>query len=280
MSLQKNLHTQRSIIVAIAVSLGFHLIVLFFPTRSSPETPRLVTRLEASLMRRPSVSPAPLAEARSAASSAATPTLRRVDEIPLHKVPRQTPAATLHASPQTSHWTTAEKDDMNRFLRELDDQAKSGPNLAQRALAQARMIGRERSQGEREEFELVERVPGSPSLDNYSLEMYFDSLLKKLNNSAAYVRNDRRSRGLRTASVAIRIGPDGSLNSFKILNEADQQDEIAFIRSVVERALPFAAFPPDVRRSAQSVGLLICVQPARTSEAGFGFLRMADSAHC
>ncbi len=169
---------------------------------------------------------------------------------------------------------------MNRFLRELDDQAKSGPNLAQRALAQARMIGRERSQGEREEFELVERVPGSPSLDNYSLEMYFDSLLKKLNNSAAYVRNDRRSRGLRTASVAIRIGPDGSLNSFKILNEADQQDEIAFIRSVVERALPFAAFPPDVRRSAQSVGLLICVQPARTSEAGFGFLRMADSAHC
>ena len=142
------------------------------------------------------------------------------------------------------------------------------------------MIGRDPSTETNEKFEFVERVPDSPPLDNYSLEMYFDSLLKKLNKSAAYVRNDRRSRGLKTAAVTIRIGPDGSLNSFQVLNEADQRDEIAFIRSVVERAVPFAAFPPDMRRSAQSVGLLICVLPERASEAGFGFLRMADSAHC
>jgi len=276
---QQNFHTRRSIIVAIVVSLGLHLLVLFFPTRPLPETPHFVTRLEASLTRRPQATPAPPVASRSP-PLVAPPEPRSVAGIPQRKVPRQRPAATLRALPQTPHWTTAEKDEMNRFLRELDDHAKTGPNLAQRALAQARVIGRERTLGTNEKFESVERVPDSPPLDNYSLEMYFDSLLKKLNKSAAYVRNDRRSRGLKAAAVTIRIGPDGSLSSFRILNEADQQDEIAFIRSVVERAVPFAAFPPDIRRSAQSVGLLICVQPASASEAGFSFLRMADGVRC
>lgn len=266
MSLPENLHAQRSILVAIAASLGLHILVLFFPTRPPPETQRFVTRLDASLAQPQPASPAPTEAIRGNGPEFATPAPRKVATTPLHA--------------QTPHWTIAEKNDMNRFLRELDEQAKAGPSLAQRALAQARMIGLERNQGKKEEFELVEHVPDSPPVDSFSLEMYFDSLLKKLNKSAAYGRNDRRSRGLKTAAVMIRIAPDGSLNRFQVLNEADQQDEITFIRSVVERAVPFAAFPPDMRRSAQSVGLLICVQPARVNEVGFGFMHMADGARC
>jgi hypothetical protein len=56
------------------------------------------------------------------------------------------------------------------------------------------------------------------------------------------------------AAVHFRINPDGSLKTFKVLNAGDQQDEIAFIKSVVERAIPFAAFPPAVARSGPLAG--------------------------
>ncbi|MEI7613512.1 MAG: hypothetical protein WCK63_11410 [Betaproteobacteria bacterium] len=264
MSPSENLPAQRSILVAITVSLGLHLLVLFFPTRTPPETQRYATRLEASLTPRPSALPAPSAEIHSEVPAAATSQTRRAAQ-----------------RPHTPQWTVAQKNEMNRFLSELDEQAKKRPSLAQRALAQARMIAVERNPGKsKEEFELVERIPNSPPINDFSLEMYFDSLLKKLNKSAAYVRNDPRSRGLKTAVVMVRIAPDGSLNSFQVLNEADQQDEIRFLRSVVERAVPFAAFPPDMRRSAQTVGLLICVQPAGARESGFGFLRMVEGTRC
>ncbi|WP_291994140.1 hypothetical protein [Candidatus Accumulibacter sp. ACC003] len=47
---------------------------------------------------------------------------------------------------------------------------------------------------------------------------------------------------------------------------------------VVERAIPFAAYPPDIARAARSLGVTICIAPGRGG--GFGFSRMADDQHC
>ena len=76
------------------------------------------------------------------------------------------------------------------------------------------------------------------------------------------------------------VNPNGSLRSFKVLNAADQQMEIEFIRSVVERAVPFSAFPPDLQKSAQSLAMIICILPAHLGGTGFGFARTPDGRRC
>jgi len=55
--------------------------------------------------------------------------------------------------------------------------------------------------------------------------------------------------------------------------------EISFIKSVVEQAVPFAAFPADMRRSARSLGMMICIMPPSMS-GGFGFSRSPDGMRC
>jgi hypothetical protein len=184
------------------------------------------------------------------------------------------------ADPPVPTWSKAERDDMNRFLRELDDQARAGPDLAQRSQAMARAVGRQQARLDDADDVLLERLPNSPPVDPFSLEMYLDGLVKKLNRSAAFVKNDPRSRGMKTATVLIRLHPNGSLQSFKVLNAADQQIEIAYIQSVVERAVPFSAFPPDIQRSAQSLAMIICILPAHLSGGGFGFSRTPDGRRC
>ena len=162
---------------------------------------------------------------------------------------------------------------MNKFLRELDDQKQAAPTLAQRALAMAGAIGRQQAQRDEEEAELLERIPNGPPVDPLGLEMYLDGLVSKLNRSAAFVKNDPRSRGFKTATVLVRLNPNGGLQSFKVLNEADQQIEIAVIKSVVERAVPFPAFPPELQKSARSLAMIICIFPTNAGGGGFGFTR-------
>jgi hypothetical protein len=125
---------------------------------------------------------------------------------------------------------------------------------------------------------MLERLPHTPPVDRFSLEMYLDALVKKLNRSAGFVRNDRRARGLGTAMVRIRVSPDGTLRSFEVVEAADQQEEIAFVRSVVERAVPFSPFPPDIVRSARSLAMVICIQPG--SGGGVGFSRVPAGRGC
>ena len=170
---------------------------------------------------------------------------------------------------------------MNRFLDELAAEAKAAPkpSLAQRSLAQARDIGRQQARQEEEGTAMLERRPNSPPPEPFSLDLYVDGVVKRLNRSAAFVRNDPRSRGMHTAAVQFRINPNGSLKSFTVLNAGDQQEEIAFIKSVVERAIPFAAFPPDIDRAARSLGVTICIQPGRGG-GSFGFTRLADGRPC
>ena len=169
---------------------------------------------------------------------------------------------------------------MNRFLDELETEARAAPKsrLAQSARAMARGQGRQQARQDEEGTAMLERRPNTPPPEPFSLDLYVDGVVKRLNRSAAYVRNDPRSKGVLTPAVHFRINPDGSLKSFRILNAGDQQEQIAFTRSVVERAIPFAAFPPDLDRAARSLGITICIQP--DIGGGFGFSRMVDGRSC
>jgi hypothetical protein len=177
-------------------------------------------------------------------------------------------------------WTAAQKAEMDGFLDELAGEARNRPKptLAQRSLAMAREYGRQMAQQDEAGGATLEPRPGAQPADPFSLELYLDALVRRLNRSAAFVRNDPRSKGVRPAAVQFRLNPDGRLKSFTVLNAGDQAEEIAFIRSVVERSVPFSPFPPDIDRAARSLGVVICIQPGR-GDGGFGFAR-SDGRAC
>ena len=271
--------TQRSLLLAIVASLVLHGLVLLIP-RQAPKAARPATRLEASLAaptpQPPTVEPppAPAPAAIKPATPARPPARRPVIAIDKSRAP-----AASSAAPQ---WTIAQKEEMNSFLRELErqPQASPRPSLAQRSLAMAREYGRQQARQEREGSEILERLPNSEPPDPFSLEMYLDALVKKLNRSAGFVRNDPRTNGMKTAAVRVRLNPDGSLQSFKVVNAGDQQDQIAFVRSVVEQSVPFAPFPADLRRSAKALNMVICIQPTPFGSGGFGFSRIPEGKGC
>ena len=269
--------TQRSLLLAIVASLVLHGLVLLIP-RQPPKAERVATRLEASLAvptpQAPVAKPPPAPAAIKPASPARPPARRPVIAIDKSRAP-----AASSAAPK---WTIAQKEEMNSFLRELErqPQASPRPSLAQRSLAMAREYGRQQARQEQEGSEILERLPNSEPPDPFSLEMYLDALVKKLNRSAGFVRNDPRTNGMKTAAVRVRLNPDGSLQSFKVVNAGDQRDQIAFVRSVVEQSVPFAPFPSDLRRSAKSLNMVICIQPTLFGNGGFGFSRIPEGKGC
>ncbi|MBS1159302.1 MAG: hypothetical protein H6R15_1721 [Proteobacteria bacterium] len=261
---------RRAPLWAIAVSLLLHGLVLFVP-RSNPPGGNPPPRLQASLAPR-----LPLAQREQPAS-----------ETPPRKAPQaskksaaQPRLLTTNKTPRQS-WSVAEKQEMNNFLDELATQARTAPkpSLAQRSLSMAREYGREMAEREANDSASLELRPNAPPADPFSLEMYVDGLVKRLNRSAGFVRNDPRSKGVRTAAVQFRLNPDGSLKSFSVLNMGDQAEEIAFIKSVVERSIPFAPFPADINRAARSLAMTICIVPG-SAGGGFGFTRTANGRGC
>ena len=271
---------KRSLQLAIAASLLLHGLVALIP-QQKPKTERAATRLEASFAA-PAVKPQ---EAVPAPPMPPEPPARR---SPPAKSAERRPVLAMNkpkgkaASQPAPKWTVAQKEEMNSFLRELErqPQASPRPGLAQRSLAMAREYGRQQARQEHEDSEILERLPNSEPPDPFSLEMYLDALVRKLNRSAGFVRNDPRTRGLKNAAVRVRLNPDGSLQSFRILNAGDQQEQIAFVRSVVEQSVPFAPFPADLRRSARALNMTICIQPAQSGGGGFGFSRIPDGKGC
>lgn len=277
--------TKPSLNWAIAVSLILHGLVLIF-TRQSPQIQEHpARRIDATLAPRPAaplvtslpsvVSPAPIVPVKP----------RSREKVLALKKPQEKLA---QPAPQPA-WTRVEKEDMKRFLRELDGREKAGSDLVQRSLAMARAAGREATppdnRGNKSSVDdlgsvTLERLPDSPPVDPFSLEMYLDGLVQKLNRSSAFVKRDPRRRGMQTATVSIRLNPDGSLQSFKVLNAADQQDEIAFTQSVFEMAAPFPAFPPDIRKSARALAMNLCILPAHAGGGGSGFTRSPDGHRC
>lgn len=251
----------RPLALALACSLLLHGLILFCPQRQTPRSQAPARRLEALL---------PAAEPQRAESEPAPAAGR-----PPRARDRLAVTRPGHGAAPPPRWTTAQKADMNRFLDELA--AAPRPTLAERARAAARQMGHQAT--EDQPGAVLELRPNSPPVDPFSLDMYVDGLVRKLNRSAAFVRNDPRTKGVRTATVQFRVNPDGSLNSFRILNAGDQKDEIAFIRSVVEQAAPFARFPADLDRAAQSLAMNICIIPGGGS-GGFGFTRVPDGQSC
>lgn len=257
---------RRALAWALAVSLALHALALLAPTREPAASRPTSSRLEASLGPRlqvaePTPAPAPKKAAPGKATKPARSRMLSVD-----KPSRPAVAA-------GRQWSAAEKAEMDNFLDELAGQAKAvpKPTLAQRALALAREQGRQMAQQDEAGSATLERRPNGPPVDPFSLEAYLDGLVKRLNRSAGFVRNDPRSKGVRPAAVQFRLNPDGSLKSFVVLNAGDQADEIAFIKAIVERAIPFSPFPPDIDRAARSLGVVICIEPG--SGSGFGFSR-------
>lgn len=271
--------SQRPLNIAVVLSLLIHGLALLL-TLGPPKTPPAGNLpLQARLQPRPTEhvraeAPPPPARSKPGPSrkSAAPPILTA-------RAPSPRSAPRIENTPT---WSVAQKEEMNRFLDELAGEARHQPDLAQRSLAMARDLARNdrHRAGPDAPGEIVERIPDSPPIDDFSLEMYLDSLVRKLNRSASFVKNDPRSRGMQSAEIQVRINPDGSLRLFRVLRSGDQQEEIDFVKSVVERAIPFAAFPPDIVRSARSLALMICIQPAGSSGGGFGFTRRPDGSRC
>ncbi|MGV0952655.1 MAG: hypothetical protein ACOYB3_18560, partial [Azonexus sp.] len=250
--------------------------ILLIPVHSPRVEERAATRLDATFAQKAPTPAKPVAPAIAPAPVQVKPAKPQ----PPRKLLAMDKAQGRMASPATPKWSVAEKEEMNSFLRELDGQARKAPDLAQRSLAMARDIGRQQAATEKEGSEVLERLPNSAPVDPFSLEMYLDALVRKLNRSAGFVRNDPRGKGLKVASLEIRLNPNGSLKSFKVLNAADQQDEIAFVKSVVEQSVPFSPFPPDISKAAKSLAMVICIMPANSSGGGFGFTRNPGGRGC
>ena len=275
MTFPENPLERRALAVAVVVSLAIHGLILFV-NNQKPKQGSPLPRIEASLARKPVPVETPVPRLPEPPKKQAK-TPNKPQARPRVMAIQQPSRSTVQSTPK---WTVAEKAEMNDFLNELASEAKAKPKptLAQRSLAMAREDARQTARQEKSELLTLERHPNSPEPDPFSLELYFEGLLKNLNRSSAYVKNDPRSRGVRTAAVQFRINPDGTLKSFVVLNAADQGDEIAFIKAVVDRAAPFSPFPPDLNRSAKSMAVRICIMPSRGG--GFGFSRAGDGQGC
>lgn len=255
---------------AALLSIALHAAVLLIPRQSGPES-RPVTSLQARLQGpvRPEI---PVVAANSSPKRSTSRSSAQVR--PILTVPKSAAGSRI-VNPV---WSKAEKAEMSRFLDSIGS-TQSLPTLAERSLAMAGQMARQEIRASESSMDVVERLPNSPPIDAFGLEMYMEALVKKLNRSAAYVKNDVRAQGMKVAAVQVRLNPNGSLNSFRVLNAADQQEEIDFIRRVVEQAVPFAAFPADLQRSARSLSMLICIRPAGAG-GGFGFSRQGNAHSC
>ena len=285
------LQVRKSFLLAMALSLLLHAVVLFVGYSSSNFLPRSGAdaerqemppqrRLIATLARSPASPPRPSSvDASRPVPKPSAPSSKR-------RLSPNKSASTKHlsvpADPLANRkWSTAERADMRGFLSELAAEAKpppSGQTLPAKALAMARQMGRSTVEDGVDRESKPASGKGKP-VDRYSLEMYWDGFLRKLNRSAAFVENERRARGQRKALVEISLNSDGSLKDYRVLYAADQGAEIAYIKRVVERATPFSAFPPDIRKERDSMSIRMCVYPAGEGEGG-GFSRSWGSQGC
>jgi len=285
----------RTLPLALTISLLVHALVLLIQLQKPEPQAQPQSRLEARLAPpaptppQSEVRPQPPRPAPKAERKAVRPVPKSAP-APRILTARKSTAPAVRSAEPTPKWSVAQKEEMDNFLNELASDAKAQqarpkPDLAERSLAMAREVAREsaRDAGRRHRddlADLVERIPNSPPIDPFSLEFYLDSLVKKLNRSAGFVKNDPRAHGIHSAAIEVRLNPNGSLKSFIVVRSGDQQEEIAFVKSVVERAVPFAAFPPDITQSARTLALMICIQPAGSGSGGFGFTRKPEGSRC
>lgn len=286
--------SQKLFKLALLLSVVLHGIVLSLHMKSPGLTARSAknaenspaARLEATLAPQkiprltPQLTPPPLATPQPRVIAKRRDTRPRQTKI--LSVPRE---LTTNRS-----WTIAERDEMDQFLNELKPAPsvptpppKPGFDLSRQALAMAKSEGRRlQKQDEATEAEVAaaESSVNSKAVEPFSLQMYFDAFVRKLNQSSAFVKSDPRSRGSRKALVQILLKPDGTLKSYRVLRAADQQAQIAYIKTVIDLASPFSPFPRDIRAGMDSFSVLICIFPAREGESGGGFTRSFGGRDC
>ncbi|MDO9597592.1 MAG: hypothetical protein Q7J47_07715 [Azoarcus sp.] len=270
---------RRTSFLALLLSCGLHLALLLLPRHEPVADQGAPSPIQARLLPAPTVPkaepaavvtpPAPPAAptrtpARRSTPSAAKPNVRA--QPPTTKAPS--------AISDTPTWTAAEKAEMENFLDNLARTPQ--PTLAQRALAMAREQGQQMAAQDASEDALLEMRPNAPPVHPFSLESYLNGLVRHLNRSATAVQRDTRDPGIQPAAIRFKLNPDGSLRSFEVLNAGDQAAEIAFIRAVIDRAIPFLPFPPDIDRAARSIGITICIRPG-SGDGGLGFTRMSGN---
>ena len=236
-----------------------------------------------------SISPpsgAPPQQLKVTIAKAPTPKVAEVPS-PEQKKPKQkilTAAPTSNPSPMSwpvRTWSRAERSEMDNFLNELAAEAKPqrGKELAAQALDSARQSEKNSVAEVNPDSNEQQRAgPARKSVDAFSMEMYFDAFLTKLNRSAAFVKKETRKSGYRKALVQILLKPDGTLKSYEVLRSGDQEIEIAYIKSVVDRASPFSAFPRDIAGAAQVLSIFICITPS--SVDGTGSFSRASPQEC
>lgn len=288
------LHADRRFAVALAISLCLHAAMLLLRTRSPAERPLSLgeergDRLEVTLAPPVAPRPAPPTARAEPAPPAPAPIRKplRSKPAPSRKLTAPAPTERPVVEQPTPAEVQARREAVTRFLDEIRPAPPpaSGARLAQQALATARDLARggaDEPEDERREAPL--RTPraarNEAGASPLSMELYFEAFVQKLNRSAAFVPNDRRERGADVAVVQVQLNADGTLRRYRILSAADQQSEIDYVRRVVERAAPFAAFPPDLRRSNASLSFEICILPARASATGGGFSRTFGGRNC
>ncbi len=258
----------------LAISLLLHVVVLSIRLSSLGPAVRRATsssktapsRLDVVISNPPPVEP-------KVQKAPEVPTKNR--EAPQKRLVQKQPSIT---APQQT-WSIAERKEMDDFLNELATAPKPPPPppLSQRAMAMARTIGRQR---EHEEEAAEQQSANASAVEPFSVQMYFDAFIRKLNKSAAFVKREPRAQGSRKALVQVILNPDGSLKRYRVIRAADQKAEIAYIRSVIDLAVPFSAFPSDIRNGMDSFAVLLCIFPGREGESGGGFSRSFGDQDC
>lgn len=169
---------------------------------------------------------------------------------------------------------------MEKFLEEAAKAARpparpaTGQELAQQALIIAGTPARPPTENSQIRESPVSKTNASgKAVEPLSLEMYIAAFVQKLNRSANFIQKSQRIRGLHVGEVEIVLNSDGRLKNFRVLREGDQQAEINYIKSVIEIAAPFAAFPPDIKEKMDTLSVPICISPLFASEGGRAFSR-------
>ena len=261
-----NARARRAFWIPLAISLLLHAVVLSIRLSSPGPASRQTTNKTAPSRLDVVISKPDQAVPKVLPKQPATPEKRLVQKKPSITVPQQT-------------WSVAERKDMDDFLNELATEPRPppAPTLSQRAMAMARAIGR---QQEHEEDEADQQSTNARVVEPFSLQMYFDAFIRKMNQSAAFVKRETTTHGSHKALVQVILNPDGSLKSYRVIRASDQKAEIAYIKSVVDLAAPFSAFPSDIRNGMDSFAVLLCIFPGRAGEAGGGFSRSFGGQDC
>lgn len=266
----------KSLWIAFAISLLLHAIALFFHLNLLPRTLSSLlrtappSRLEAQLAR-------PHAERGIEPQIPAPAQRKKTQKTPTTRPQNQA----AHGLWATRKWSPAERTEMDTFLGGLSREAKgkSGRELAQQALAQARKSGEayEQEHGDTGAALRSSTAQGKP-IERISIDLYFDAFIRKMNQSARFVKRPVAPGGYGTALVELVIGTEGAVTSFRILRAANQQAEIEYVQTVVARASPFAALPSDFHAVTRGLAIQLCVtsQPG----AGGGFSRSFSSQDC